>query len=150
VYRCLFSPIPGRGTEERVLITTLWVVGITNALNFLDGLDGLAIGSTSINAYFLGLLALQTDQPFVILLALSLAGSCLEFLTWNFRHYQPARIFLGDGGSNFLGFTHVGVGIVGNWVSHPLVGLAVPILTFGVPILDTTIDDCGQDQNRSG
>jgi len=74
-----------------------------------------------------------------MLLALSLAGSCLGFLPWNFRRFQPARIFLGDGGSNFLGFTLAGMGIIGNWGSHSLVGLAVPILILGVPIFDTTL-----------
>jgi UDP-GlcNAc:undecaprenyl-phosphate GlcNAc-1-phosphate transferase len=134
-----FLPDTWWGHGGEVLITTLWVVGITNALNFLDGLDGLATGSASINAFFFGLVALQTDQPFVMLLALSLAGSCLGFLPWNFRRFQPARIFLGDGGSNFLGLTLAGIGIIGNWGSHSLVGLAVPILILGVPIFDTTL-----------
>ena len=102
-------------------------------------MDGLATGSASINALFFGLVALQTNQPFVMLLALSLAGSCLGFLPWNLRRYQPARIFLGDGGSNFLGFTLAGMGIIGEWGSPSLVGLAVPLLILGVPIFDTTL-----------
>lgn len=134
-----FLPDVWWGHAGEILITTLWVVGITNALNFLDGMDGLATGSAGINACFFGLVALQTNQPFVMLLALSLAGSCLGFLPWNFRRRQPARIFLGDGGSNFLGFTLAGIGIIGEWGSHSLVGLAVPILILGVPIFDTTL-----------
>jgi UDP-GlcNAc:undecaprenyl-phosphate/decaprenyl-phosphate GlcNAc-1-phosphate transferase len=134
-----FLPDVWWGHAGEILITTLWVVGITNALNFLDGMDGLATGSAGINALFFGLVALQTEQPFVMLLSLAMAGSCLGFLPWNFRRHQPARIFLGDGGSNFLGFTLAGVGIIGNWGSHSLVGLAVPILILGVPIFDTTL-----------
>jgi UDP-GlcNAc:undecaprenyl-phosphate GlcNAc-1-phosphate transferase len=134
-----FLPDTWWGHAGEILITILWVVGITNALNFLDGMDGLATGSTSINSMFFGLVALQTDQPFVMLLALALAGSCLGFLPRNLRRYQPARIFLGDGGSNFLGFTLAGMGIIGGWGSHSLVGLAVPILILGVPIFDTTL-----------
>ena len=134
-----FLPDTLWGHAGEIIFTTLWVVGITNALNFLDGLDGLATGSAGINALFFGLVALQTGQPFVMLLSLSLAGSCLGFLPWNFRRFQPARIFLGDGGSNFLGFTLAGVGIIGEWGSHSLVGLAVPILILGLPIFDTTL-----------
>lgn len=134
-----FLPDTWWGHAGEIVITTLWVVGITNALNFLDGMDGLATGSAGINALFFGLVALQTEQPFVMLLALALAGSCLGFLPWNLRRRQPARIFLGDGGSNFLGFTLAGIGIIGEWGSHSLVGLAVPILILGVPIFDTTL-----------
>lgn len=134
-----FLPDTWWGHTGEIIFTTLWVVGITNALNFLDGLDGLTTGSAGINALFFGLVALQTNQPFVMLLSLALAGSCLGFLPWNFRRFQPARIFLGDGGSNFLGFTLAGVGVIGEWGSHSLVGLAVPILILGVPIFDTTL-----------
>ena len=133
-----FLPDTWWGHVGEVVITTPWVVGITNAFNFLDGMDGLATGSAGINALFFGLVAL-TDQPFVMLRSLALAGSCLGFLPWNFRKNQPARIFLGDGGSNFLGFTLAGIGVIGNWGENSLVGLAVPILILGVPIFDTTL-----------
>ncbi len=139
-YGVLLSFLPDIwwGDLGEIAITIFWVVGITNALNFLDGMDGLASGSAMINALFFGLVALQTDQSVMMLLSLALAGSCLGFLPFNFRRLTPARIFLGDGGSNLLGFTLAGIGILGNWGTDSLVGLAVPILILGVPIFDTT------------
>lgn len=134
-----FLPQTWWGDAGEILITTLWVVGITNAVNFLDGMDGLASGSSAINAGFFALVALQTDQPIMTLLGLALMGSCLGFLPYNFRRLKPAGIFLGDSGSNFLGFTLAGIGIVGDWGVDNLVGLTVPILILGVPIFDTTL-----------
>ena len=133
-----FLPDIWWGDLGEIIITIIWVVGITNSLNFLDGMDGLATGAAMTNALFFGLVALQTDQGFMMLLSLALAGSCLGFLPFNFRRLTPARIFLGDGGSNLLGFTLAGIGILGDWGADSLVGLAVPILILGVPIFDTT------------
>ncbi|MBK36734.1 MAG: undecaprenyl-phosphate alpha-N-acetylglucosaminyl 1-phosphate transferase [Gemmatimonadetes bacterium] len=133
-----FLPETWWGDLGEILITIIWVAGITNALNFLDEMDGLACGSARMNALFFGLVALQTDQSFMMLLSLALAGSCLGFLPFNFRRLTPARIFLGDGGSNLLGFTLAGIGILGDWGTDNLVGLALPILILGVPIFDTT------------
>ena len=134
-----FLPESWWGQAGEILFTALWVVGITNAVNFLDGLDGLAAGSSAINAAFFGLVALQTDQPFMMLLSIALFGSCLGFLPYNFRRFKPASIFLGDSGSNFLGFTLAGIGILGDWGTVSLVGITVPILILGVPIFDTTL-----------
>ena len=134
-----FLPQTWWGDTAEVLFTLFWVVGITNALNFLDGLDGLATGASAINAFFFGLVALQTDQPFMMLLSIALVGSCLGFLPFNFRRFKSASIFLGDTGSNFLGFTLAGIGILGDWGIDSLVGLTVPILILGVPIFDTTL-----------
>ena len=134
-----FLPQTWWGDAGEILITVIWVVGITNAVNFLDGMDGLAAGSSSINAGFFALVALQTGQPIMALLAIALMGSCLGFIPHNFRRVKPAGIFLGDSGSNFLGFTLAGIGIVGDWGVHSLVGLTVPILILGVPIFDTTL-----------
>jgi UDP-GlcNAc:undecaprenyl-phosphate GlcNAc-1-phosphate transferase len=134
-----FLPQTLWGDAGEILITVIWVVGITNAVNFLDGMDGLAAGNSAINAGFFALVALQTGQPIMTLLALALMGSCLGFLPYNFRRLRPAGIFLGDSGSNFLGFVLAGIGIVGNWGADNLVGLTVPILILGVPIFDTTL-----------
>ncbi len=134
-----FLPQTWWGDTAEILFTLFWVVGITNALNFLDGLDGLATGASAINAFFFGLVALQTDQPFMMLLSIALVGSCLGFLPFNFRRFKSASIFLGDTGSNFLGFTLAGIGILGDWGIDSLVGLTVPILILGVPIFDTTL-----------
>jgi UDP-GlcNAc:undecaprenyl-phosphate GlcNAc-1-phosphate transferase len=134
-----FLPQTWWGDAGEILITTLWVIGITNAVNFLDGMDGLASGSSAINAAFFALVALQTGQPFMMLLSIALMGGCLGFLPYNFRRLKPASIFLGDSGSNFLGFTLAGIGILGEWGTNNLVGLAVPILILSVPIFDTTL-----------
>ncbi len=134
-----FLPPTWWGNTAEILITILWVIGITNAVNFLDGLDGLAAGSSAVNAAFFSLVAMQTDQPFMMLLSIALVGSCLGFLPYNFRRTKPAGVFLGDSGSNFLGFTLAGIGILGNWGTDNLVGLTVPILILGVPIFDTTL-----------
>ena len=124
-----FLPQTWWGDAAEILITFLWVVGITNAVNFLDGMDGLATGSTAINASFFCLAALQTSQPFMMLLSIALVGSCLGFLPHNFRLRQPANIFLGVGGSNFLGFTLAGIGILGEWGTHNLGGSPCPSST---------------------
>jgi len=134
-----FLPETWWGDAAEILFTVFWVIGITNAVNFLDGVDGLAGGSSTINALFFGLVALQTDQPFMMLLSIALVGACLGFMPFNFRRTKPAMIFMGDAGSDFLGFTLAGIGILGDWGSVNLVGLTVPILILGVPIFDTTL-----------
>ena len=118
------------------LLTALWVVGITNAVNYLDGLDGLAAGSCAINAFFFSLVALQNHHDLMVYLALPMLGSCLSFLPYNFRFRHPALIFLGAAGSNFLGFMMASLGIIGDWASDELVKLIVPVLILGVPIFD--------------
>jgi UDP-GlcNAc:undecaprenyl-phosphate/decaprenyl-phosphate GlcNAc-1-phosphate transferase len=134
-----FLPETWWGHLGEYIITFLWVIGITNAINFLDGMDGLASGTTAINAIFFSLVALRADGSEMLLLAIALAGSCLGFLPFNFRRHKPASIFLGDSGSNFLGFTLAGIGILGEWGNDGWVGLVVPIVILGVPIFDTSL-----------
>jgi UDP-GlcNAc:undecaprenyl-phosphate GlcNAc-1-phosphate transferase len=131
-----FFPHGFWGDAGEWLLTALWVVGITNAVNFLDGMDGLAAGSCAINAFFFGLVALQNNQDYMMYLSMAMLGSCLSFLPYNFRYRQPALIFLGDAGSNFLGFTMAALGIMGDWAGDDLVKLIVPVLILGVPIFD--------------
>ena len=133
-----FLPDTLWGTVGEWLLTAFWVVGITNAVNFLDGMDGLAAGSTGINAMFFGLVAWQNSQYDMMFLALPLLGACLSFLVYNFRPGQRAWIFLGDAGSTFLGFMMAALAVMGDWASHHTVGLIVPILILGVPIFDMT------------
>jgi UDP-GlcNAc:undecaprenyl-phosphate GlcNAc-1-phosphate transferase len=129
-----FLPECWWGWTGEVLLTMLWIVGITNAFNFLDGMDGLATGLAIIVSLFFFLIALQTNQIWLGVLTISLAGSCLGFLPHNFR---PGRIFLGDAGSTFLGFTLASLAIMGNWAKdNPLVALSVPILILGVFIFN--------------
>jgi len=125
------------GSSLNVVLTVLWIIGITNALNFFDGMDGLATGLTAIIAFFLGAVAFQTDQPLLGWFAVAIVGSCLGFLPYNFRPNQPATIFLGDTGSSFLGFILACLAVKGNWAEgNPIVSLSNPILIFGVLIYD--------------
>lgn len=118
-------------------LTILWIVGITNAMNFIDGMDGLASGLAVIISFFLGLLAFQTHQPFLGWLTIAILGGSLGFLPYNFRRGGPATIFLGDTGSTFLGFTLACLAVLGEWSKHnPVVSIAAPLLIFGVLIFD--------------
>jgi len=120
------------------VLTAFWVIGITNAVNFLDGMDGLAAGICCIMAIFFGLVALQNHHDFMIYLALPLVGSCLGFLPYNFRIRRPAAIFLGDAGSTFLGFMMASLAVMGDWAGDHTVRLIVPVVILGVPIFDMT------------
>lgn len=117
-----------------VPLTLLWVVGITNTLNLIDGLDGLAAGITAIASVTLLLVALQEGQAAIVFLTAALAGSTLGFLPYNFN---PAKIFMGDTGSLFLGFILAAIAVQGALKSATVIALAVPILALGLPILDT-------------
>lgn len=120
------------GQALNVLLTVVWVVGITSAMNFFDGMDGLAAGLGAITAGFLGIIAYQTHQVFLGWVAAALLGSTLGFLPYNFRPGGRATIFLGDAGSNFLGFTLAALAILGEWADNSVVDLAAPVLIFGV------------------
>jgi UDP-GlcNAc:undecaprenyl-phosphate GlcNAc-1-phosphate transferase len=115
-------------------LTLLWVVGLTNALNLIDGLDGLAAGVTAISTMTLFFVALRTHQIGAAILLLALGGSALAFLRYNFF---PAKIFLGDSGSLFLGFVLATSSIIGVFKTTLVVALLVPLLILGVPIFDT-------------
>lgn len=127
--------------------TILWVVGITNALNLMDNMDGLAGGVAAWATGFFFLLALMTGQRLVAPLALALAGACIGFLYYNFK---PGHIFMGDTGSLFLGFMLAAVGIKLRFpeLYDPITGVAtdhqnatwmIPLLVLGLPIFDTTL-----------
>ncbi len=118
-------------------ITLVWIVGITNALNLLDNMDGLSGGIAAIAAAFFLLLAAISGQYLVGSLAAALLGACLGFLRYNFN---PARIFMGDAGSLFLGFVLAAVGIKLRFPDNTYaVTWMVPVLVLGVPIFDTTL-----------
>jgi len=118
-------------------ITVLWLVGMANAINWIDGLDGLAAGVSGIAAVVMLIVCLFMKQPAAALIAASLAGGTLGFLRYNFN---PAQIFMGDGGAYFLGFTLAGIGIIGlvKGVTTVAITVAVllPYLILAVPILD--------------
>lgn len=118
-----------------LVLTLLWFLTVTNAVQFLDGMDGLAAGLGVISGVFFSITALQTGQPFLMFLSAALVGACLGFLPYNFRP-GGARIFLGDGGSSFIGFTLAGLAVMGEWAQNELVGLVTPTLILGVPLFD--------------
>jgi len=115
-------------------ITIFWIVGLTNAVNLIDGLDGLASGITAIASVTLFFVAIRTHQIGTALLLLSLGGASAGFLRYNFN---PASIFLGDSGSLFLGFVLACCSVVGVLKSTLVIALIIPILILGVPIFDT-------------
>lgn len=115
-------------------VAFLWIIGITNAMNLMDGLDGLASGITVISAVTLFIVALRIHQPGVAILLMALAGASLGFLRYNF---YPAKIFLGDSGSLLLGFILATASIMGVLKSTLVVALVIPLLILGVPIYDT-------------
>ncbi|MBX3320838.1 MAG: undecaprenyl/decaprenyl-phosphate alpha-N-acetylglucosaminyl 1-phosphate transferase [Nitrospira sp.] len=132
----LFPPGP-LGEMANMLLTILWIVGITNAFNFFDGMDGLAAGLAILLAGFMGVIAFETKQPALGWLAIAMIGAGLGFLPYNFRGTKPAVIFLGDGGSTFIGFTLACLAVRGNWAdSDPIVSFSNPLLIFGVLIYD--------------
>lgn len=115
-------------------LTVLWITAITVCMNFVDGLDGLAAGIAAMVCGTIGLLAFLTDQAAMVVLMLALLGSVVGFLFFNF---YPAKIFMGDGGSMFLGFMIGASSIVCQTKTSTIVGLALPFLVLGVPIFDT-------------
>ena len=115
-------------------ITILWIVGITNAVNLIDGLDGLACGVSTISSMTLLVIALIVSEPDVAILTAALAGACIGFLPYNLN---PAKIFMGDTGSTFLGFVLATVSIQGLFKFYTIISFAVPFLMLALPIFDT-------------
>ena len=114
--------------------TIIWIVGITNAVNLIDGLDGLAVGVSSIAAITMLAVALLTgNMPIAITMA-ALAGACIGFMPYNLN---PAKIFMGDTGSTFLGYMLATVSIMGLFEFYAVISFAVPFLILGLPIFDT-------------
>lgn len=130
-------------------LTVLWITGLTNAMNFFDGLDGLAASLSTIIASFLGIIAFETNQTALGWFSVALAGSCMGFLPHNFRLGKSARLFLGDAGSTFLGFTLAGLAVMGKWSdTSQFVSLTAPILIFGILIFDMTYVNLSRIKNR--
>jgi UDP-GlcNAc:undecaprenyl-phosphate GlcNAc-1-phosphate transferase len=127
------------------IVTTLWIVTVTNALNLVDGLDGLAAGVAAIIAITLALIAGQGGQEFGVCVGLALAGALLGFLPFNFA---PARIFLGDTGALFIGFTLSLLALEG-YRQVSLLTFVVPVLALAVPILDAALSIVRRLRNRS-
>lgn len=115
------------------IVTLFWLVGLTNAINWMDGLDGLAAGVSGIAAVVLLMVSLLMNQPGAAIIAAALAGGALGFLRYNFN---PAQIFMGDGGAYFLGFTLAGIGAIGVAKVATTLAIALPFCILAVPIVD--------------
>lgn len=115
-------------------ITLVWIVGVTNAVNLIDGLDGLAAGVSSIAALCLMVLCIMTGTITAVMLTAALAGACLGFLP---RNFNPAEIFMGDSGSTFLGFVLAVSSILGVFKGYAILAVIVSMLCLGLPVFDT-------------
>lgn len=116
-----------------VTLTVIWIVFITNAVNFIDGLDGLAAGVSAIMSISLVFISIRVGEYSIAILGIALMGSCFGFLPFNFN---PAKIFMGDTGSTFLGFMLATLSIQGVFKSYAVISFAVPLLILGLPLFD--------------
>lgn len=115
-------------------ITVIWIVAITNAVNLIDGLDGLACGVSTISSMSMLVIALVLGEGVVAILLAALAGACIGFLPFNLN---PAKIFMGDTGSTFLGFVLAVVSIQGMFKMYSVISFVAPFLMLALPIFDT-------------
>jgi UDP-GlcNAc:undecaprenyl-phosphate GlcNAc-1-phosphate transferase len=116
-------------------ITLFWIVGVTNAMNLIDGLDGLSAGTGAIISATMAVICWQADQTTGVVIGVAMLGALIGFLPWNF---PPARIFLGDAGALFIGYALALVSIQG-YRKAALLTFIVPLLALAVPLLDVTL-----------
>lgn len=116
------------------VVTVVWIIGLTNAINLLDGLDGLLSGVSGISAAFLCIVSIMKGQMLVALLLAALSGSAFGFLRYNFN---PARMFMGDTGSLFLGSMFACLSIMGALKLPATLAFLIPVFVMGLPIADT-------------
>ena len=117
-----------------VPITVLWIVGITNSVNLIDGLDGLAVGVSTISSLTMLVIALLVADSSVAVVLAALVGACIGFMPYNLN---PAKIFMGDTGSLLLGYVLATMSVLGLFKFYALVSFAVPVLAIAVPLFDT-------------
>ena len=118
-----------------VILTVFWVTALMNAINLIDGLDGLAAGISAIGAAAFLTLGLMQGQIAAALISAAVLGACLGFLPYNFN---PAKIFLGDSGSLLLGYLLASISIIGPFKTTTALAVVLPILILGIPIFDTS------------
>ncbi|QAA34054.1 MraY family glycosyltransferase [Clostridium manihotivorum] len=137
VFNGITNPFNGSYVELptilRYLLTITWIFGVTTVINWSDGMDGVAGGISAISATTLFVVALAKGQTDSALMAIILVGSILGFLKYN-RH--PARIFMGDSGANFIGFTLAIIALDGAFKQATVMSIFIPFLALGVPIFD--------------
>ena len=117
-----------------IIVTLIWIIGITNAINLIDGLDGLASGVSTIALLSILIMAIMDGQLFIVILCTVLIGSNIGFL---FHNFHPAKIYMGDTGSLFLGYSIAYISILGLFKKLTLFGFVIPVIVLGVPIFDT-------------
>ncbi len=122
-----------------VPVTVLWIVAITNSVNLIDGLDGLAAGISTISSFTMLVIALVVTEINVAVITAALAGSCIGFLPYN---RNPAKIFMGDTGALLLGYVLATVSIIGLFKMYAVISFAVPFLVVGLPLFDTAFSFC--------
>ncbi|MGE4485281.1 MAG: MraY family glycosyltransferase [Oscillospiraceae bacterium] len=120
-------------------ITVLWIVGITNSVNLIDGLDGLAVGVSAIASLTMLVISLAVADRNVIVILAALAGACIGFMPYNLN---PAKIFMGDTGALLLGYVLATVSIIGFFKFYAIISFAVPFLALGLPLFDTAFAFC--------
>lgn len=143
-----FAPQVWWGLALEYVVTAVWVIGISNAFNFLDGINGLAASLATVTCLFMGMLAWHTGQTYMFFLCLAVAGAACGFLPDNARYSQQARTFLGDSGSTYLGWMMASIAVMGDWSDDSVIkAYAAPLLIFSVMIFDmiyTTIARIGR------
>lgn len=122
-----------------VPLTILWIVGCTNAMNLIDGLDGLAVGVAAISSTSMLIVSLLVAEPVVSVILAALTGACLGFMPYNMN---PAKIFMGDVGSQLLGFVLATASIMGLFKMHAIFTFFVPMLSLALPLTDTIFAFC--------
>jgi len=127
-------PIPAYLDNFSIPFTIIWIIGVTNAVNIIDGVDGLAAGVSSICAATIMVLCILTGSPLAVALMAALAGSCLGFLP---RNFNPAEIIMGDTGATFLGYVLAVSSILGVFKSYALLAVLIAVLCLALPIIDT-------------
>ncbi|MDX2215588.1 MAG: MraY family glycosyltransferase [Oculatellaceae cyanobacterium bins.114] len=134
-----YLPIPFLGALSTgfmsLPITFLWLAGVANAINWLDGMDGLATGIAMLTSLALAVICLQSHHPAIALMVLALAGATFGFLRYN---AAPAKIFMGDGGSYFIGFMLAAAGVAGLMQEQVFVMNLLPFVVLAVPVIDMT------------
>jgi UDP-GlcNAc:undecaprenyl-phosphate GlcNAc-1-phosphate transferase len=115
-------------------VTVLWIVAITNSVNLIDGLDGLAAGVSAISSFTMMIIAILVAVPNIAIITAALAGSCIGFLPYN---RNPAKIFMGDTGALLLGYVLATVSIIGLFKLYAVISFVIPFLVVGLPLFDT-------------
>ena len=126
------------GIYTDIVLTLVWLIGITNSMNFIDGMDGVASGTCIIYSAFFAIIAFVTKQDYFLFMSLAIVGSCFGFFVFNFKKNRPAIVFLGDSGATFLGFLLASFAILGEW-GESIIDIVIPVLIMSVLIFDMTL-----------